>query len=588
MTTRRLRVRTFVLLTALLPLSALTGLAAFSAERMWSDHQVSVGIAADARVMDALMEARVAVSDEQLASSVLLRAAEVGLDADALLALYGVDYRVEMTDARVRVDRSAIVDIDPVIADAFDIARALRPSLDDGTATADEAIAVYDGITKAIDARWLEALGRLHTHLADGAVPDLVDNRADAVRRMFETFTAGAARIDVADAIVTGGSSARLRELVTADMAYQAGLLAVRDRFGPSATVAFYSLRSASSTHRFDAMIERLIVDLLAGRTPDLADDVIEAGAALLDGAQWYVGLTDLVRAVSVDLGDAASAQATADGRALNTVLGLLSAVIVASLVAAFALARSITRPLRQMGAIVQAVHDGTFALPKMVPTGPRELAETALAVNEMAITLGAVEARALRLAEPLELDQVLPTLPGRTGAALQIALDRLQDLATRDGLTDLLNRKAAMSAIDREFARARRDGRMVMALFADLDGLKLINDTYSHRAGDDAIALVARVLGAVCREADIVARVGGDEFLVAGLVSGRAEADALVARIDEVLLTASVLVDDVAVPVRCSIGVAVTDPHTTTVEVLLDEADAAMYRTKARGRLVA
>src|SRR3546814_18648043 len=71
---------------------------------------------------------------------------------------------------------------------------------------------------------------------------------------------------------------------------------------------------------------------------------------------------------------------------------------------------------------------------------------------------------------------------------------------------------------LDHDLARMERSGGTVMALFVDLDGLKPINDAHGHAAGDDALRLTAEALRAATRSADIVARIGGDEFLVAGV----------------------------------------------------------------------
>ena len=80
-----------------------------------------------------------------------------------------------------------------------------------------------------------------------------------------------------------------------------------------------------------------------------------------------------------------------------------------------------------------------------------------------------------------------------------------------------MLNREAALDAVTAELTRARRDHTTVMLLFIDLDGLKAINDTHGHKAGDDAIQAAAGALRGATRTGEIVARLGGDEFLIAG-----------------------------------------------------------------------
>ena len=121
------------------------------------------------------------------------------------------------------------------------------------------------------------------------------------------------------------------------------------------------------------------------------------------------------------------------------------------------------------------------------------------------------------------------PAAPAR---ALQTTLNRLREsvrhaerqrvilheMATHDSLTGLLNRQAARSALrPRTGPGTPRIDGTVMMLYVDLDNLKTINDSYGHRVGDDAIRLTGRHFATGARESDIVARVGGDEFLVAG-----------------------------------------------------------------------
>ncbi len=95
-----------------------------------------------------------------------------------------------------------------------------------------------------------------------------------------------------------------------------------------------------------------------------------------------------------------------------------------------------------------------------------------------------------------------------------------LHVLALVDDLTGLQNRRAFSLFAEQELARARRHGRTPVLVFADLDGLKQINDQHGHAAGDAAIRLVANALRSIFRETDIVARWSGDEF-VALMVDG-------------------------------------------------------------------
>jgi len=162
----------------------------------------------------------------------------------------------------------------------------------------------------------------------------------------------------------------------------------------------------------------------------------------------------------------------------------------------------------------------------------------------------------------------------------------RLERLANQDPLTGLPNRLRLASHLDLALGRAASSGRGVAVFFMDLDQFKIVNDSWGHETGDALLTVVATRLRAAVRHGELVARVGGDEFvLVTEDVEAAADAVDLASR----LLT---LFDDpVSLPsgqivVTSSVGVAFAGPHnsTATAEDLLRESDTAMYRAKARG----
>jgi diguanylate cyclase (GGDEF)-like protein len=216
-----------------------------------------------------------------------------------------------------------------------------------------------------------------------------------------------------------------------------------------------------------------------------------------------------------------------------------------------------------------------------------------------MAATLASVEEQAVMLAEDPGGVRVPKSLPGRTGAALHAAFERLRAsiltgeqqrvelhaLASHDPLTGLLNRAAVLDALDRELAaQARRDKR-TMVLFLDLDGLKQINDRHGHEAGDAALGLVAEALRSTTRSSDAIARYGGDEFLVVGAVEEDHEVEVLGERIRRRIATEALVWDDQLLPLSCSIGMAVMSAGEGSGQVLVRLADAALYDAKHAGR---
>lgn len=157
-----------------------------------------------------------------------------------------------------------------------------------------------------------------------------------------------------------------------------------------------------------------------------------------------------------------------------------------------------------------------------------------------------------------------------------------LHALALVDDLTGLQNRRAFTLFAEQELARARRYGRTPVVVFADLDGLKQINDQHGHAAGDAALRLVAGALKSIFREADIVARWSGDEF-VAMMVEGSDEAAQNIgARLDAAIAMQSP--PNQPYVVTASVGASPLDPALPLRDAM-ERADAELYAQKKRGR---
>jgi len=168
------------------------------------------------------------------------------------------------------------------------------------------------------------------------------------------------------------------------------------------------------------------------------------------------------------------------------------------------------------------------------------------------------------------------------------IAAERasLEQLAHRDALTGLLNRRAVVATLDVRLATRAATS----VLFCDLDGFKRVNDTYGHEAGDAVLVVVAQRLLASVRDIDVVARFAGDEFVV---VATPAHADVIASRLLAVLGAPIALGEPsrTEVAVGVSIGVAHVDATAShaSAEDVLRRADVAMYEAKrlGKGRIV-
>jgi diguanylate cyclase (GGDEF)-like protein/PAS domain S-box-containing protein len=160
-----------------------------------------------------------------------------------------------------------------------------------------------------------------------------------------------------------------------------------------------------------------------------------------------------------------------------------------------------------------------------------------------------------------------------------------LEDLAQHDALTGLPNRRLLLDRLRQATSAARRRSRGVGVLFVDLDRFKEINDTHGHDAGDAVLQEVARRLQACVREADTVAREGGDEFVVV-LPDLEMPEDAMrVADKMLVELSRSMDVGGAEVRITPSIGISHYPRDATDMEELINRADRAMYSAKGAGR---
>lgn len=172
----------------------------------------------------------------------------------------------------------------------------------------------------------------------------------------------------------------------------------------------------------------------------------------------------------------------------------------------------------------------------------------------------------------------------------LSAAVEDGMRLAATDPLTGLYNRRYAMKHASRILAEAQSAGRPVSVLIADLDHFKRVNDTYGHAAGDTVLVDVAARLRANLRGADVLSRIGGEEFLIVMADTDVRRAGPAAARICKMIAARPIIIDDglKSLSVTMSIGVAATSPGldgNETIEALIHRADTALYDAKAAGR---
>src|SRR3954447_16314236 len=182
--------------------------------------------------------------------------------------------------------------------------------------------------------------------------------------------------------------------------------------------------------------------------------------------------------------------------------------------------------------------------------------------------------------ADVQRLVQEISRLRGQV-AQLQERVEQLDRLAHQDSLIDLPNRRGFMRELERLIARVDRYGIDAAILFVDLDGLKMINDTFGHRAGDGALIQVANLLASGVRHSDVVARIGGDEFGILLESSDEDAAHETASRLVDLICGCEFMHDGDALPLSVAIGVGMIDAL-DTAETVMERADEAMYLRKA------
>jgi len=174
---------------------------------------------------------------------------------------------------------------------------------------------------------------------------------------------------------------------------------------------------------------------------------------------------------------------------------------------------------------------------------------------------------------------------------ALLYAIERhrtkvmLHHLSFNDDLTGLLNRRGFLSLAQQQLKIAQRENWELPLFFADLDGLKNINDNFGHPEGDRALRAIATILKETFRTSDLLARLGGDEFIMLAINAPAAGIQTILARLQRNLDRYNA--QNRYYQLSLSIGVAQFDPrHETTLEELIIEADKSLYDHKRRKRM--
>ncbi len=546
-----------------------------------------------------LVALRAKLNDEQAAARFDVRFAELGTTREEAVAFIGFDWGSQRPAARAESIRLATTlgAASPVDAGTL---QTLYAAMDVGTTGPVEAAQQLDGFGQATraavnrgldqlesDARQLPLLAaleslRIAANLLDVTTPQVIDLSGiwfPTPGATPESITALVARFGAESADYTNGK-ARLRDLGVASVI--AGL----DRIDADAAVALFQEAVAAG---------------LAGEpltAPGAPLDTVKVSAAF-QGHLVLDGLLDTVVLTAATAAREQARQLAASERAsyLTWSLGAAGLALV-SIAVALWLARTISRPLKDLAGYAHAVNEGHLDVDpaRGREHGPRETRMAFGVVTDLVANLQLLDAKANALAQCNFDDPILSRpLPGRLGRSLEssVALlsgsiverDELQThlahLATHDSLTGIFNRAAALAAIQTSMQRATRTGATTAVLFIDLNEFKAVNDSHGHEIGDEVLRQTAHRMELGLRTGDVVARLGGDEFVVvAEAVTDVAEATTLARRIIETV-SETVEIGTLRIHIGAAIGVALSLDGPEEPLRLLARADAAMYRAK-------
>ena len=168
--------------------------------------------------------------------------------------------------------------------------------------------------------------------------------------------------------------------------------------------------------------------------------------------------------------------------------------------------------------------------------------------------------------------------------SAFQHQYETMSKRSITDPLTQLNNRRHFETQLLREVKRKSRTGQGLAFLILDIDDFKKLNDTYGHAAGDEFLKQVAQILREIVRDTDLLARFGGEEFVVVATQTTLEGAVILAQKICTSIAEASFIVDDSMRPRGATVSIGVAEYKGSQTD-LFNSADAALYRAKAAGK---
>jgi diguanylate cyclase (GGDEF)-like protein len=550
-----------------------------------------------------LVALRNALHDQQSVEAFEVRFVQLGVTPATASTFLGFDLAAQFAPARVQADRAitSLGDNSPVAADTL---RSLFAGIDAGVISPIAAVQRLRGYIDVIGGAIDRGLNRLEMKARQGPLVAALESLRAAGGLLDAATPQG---IDLSAVwLPSPGDTPQATAAVLARFAaesadYAAAVARIRKLGVKSVVANLGRIETDPRVHAFDQAVA-------AGL---LGNPLTEAGAPLdtaklLTSFRGYLARDPLLDGLVTTATRAVRDEArhlTASERAGFVTWALLAAALaLASIGIALLLARSISKPLKDLAGYAAAVKEGQLdAEPSGGQShGPRETRLAFSVFADLVTNLQLLDAKANALAHCDFDDPVLrEPLPGRLGRSLESSVavlsgsiverDQLQTHlaheATHDSLTGIYNRPAAITGIQAAMHRAARTGATTALLSVDLNEFKAVNDSHGHEVGDEVLRQIASRMSVGLRSTDFVARLGGDEFVVvAEAIAGVAEATDLARRIIDAV-SQPIEIGALRISIGAAIGIAVTVDGPQEPLRLLARADAAMYRAKRHER---
>ncbi len=586
------RVRSLLLVVAALPLCGVFWFAFGQVSDARRQVEVSEQLDAEVNAAAKLTELQVALTAEGVWSGLLSALDVLGLDEAMAASFIGINFRAELEMAEITVD---------LLVEETNLQSA-RQALAVTRGTPPDVVRDYNEAVSLVAAERRAAQRGVTATVVDSAGSSALLTDVTSLEHSSDLWLALSKQLQLFLSLqfsqFSDGFDPTMLAVARGEYRQALEALEVQAETNAELSARLTELRDSESHQAINAAVDDYLVRISAGLGAGNEEvQLIEAGLLLgvtSDSAELHGDLLAFTsETTNLRVADQAARAAQRSDQAwlLVIMVGLASVGLVA------VVAGQINRPLRALAESAEALNDGRLHAVTMA-SGPRETRIVGDAIGETANLLALVERQAEALAVGDLEDPILSSVvPGSLGASLQGAVAKLtSSLADRaeferllryeadhDALTGLANRRAAMRYVDELEGFGGRGAPAVAVLLMDLDGFKKINDAHGHHAGDHVLKTVADRLRNCVRREDLVARVGGDEFMV--LIRDQPSiVEATAARI-VAAIAEPIEFDVVELEVGISVGIAESDgAGPIDIDALLLSADAASYRAKSEG----